>query len=255
MCTLIVLDRVVPGLPLLVASNRDEYFRRPAAPPALVRPDEAGRPAYVAPQDLEAGGTWMGVNAGGLFVGLTNRASDSLRAERRSRGLLVQDLLALESAAAARATLEAARLAGVYNPFHLFCGDGRTAQLTVLRDDAAETRELEPGAHVICNRDPGDPASSKVDDLRRALARIDTGVPLDVLLEALGKLLRGHGHADQPLQNPCVHTPEYGTRSSTLIALGDREHRYWHSDGPPCEAKYQDLSTLIDGLHATRQPA
>jgi uncharacterized protein with NRDE domain len=246
MCTLIVLDRVVPGLPLLVASNRDEYFRRPAAPPTLVRPAEAGRPDYLAPQDLEAGGTWMGLNRRRLFVGLTNRATEQQREDRRSRGLLVQDLLGLESAEAARVALSDGPLEGVYNPFHLFCGDGRSAHLAVLRDDGAELTALEPGAHVICNRDPA--GSPKVQDLQAAVARLDLAAPLESLLEGLASLLRGHEPAGDPFRNVCVHTPEYGTRSSTLIALGPEARRYLHSDGPPCEAKYQDLTSLLEGL-------
>ncbi len=255
MCTLIVLDRVVPGVPVLVASNRDEYYRRPAAPPTVVVPREAARPGYVAPQDLEAGGTWMGVNDRGLFVGITNRASAEPRADCRSRGLLVLDSLGRESADAVRADLTPARLEGVYNPFHLLCADGKQAHLTVLREDGAETRALRPGAHVICNRDPDDPASSKVRDLQAAVSAIDFGLPIDVLLDRLAGLLSAHPHADDPLRNPCVHTQEYGTRSSTLIALGARQSRYRHSDGPPCEAKYQDFTSLLDGLQITLQSA
>lgn len=247
MCTLIVLDRIVPDVPLLVASNRDEYFRRPAAPPTLVRPADARLPACLAPQDLEAGGTWMGVNARGLFVGLTNRAAEPCP-ERRSRGLLVQELLALGSVAEAEAALAAAPLAGEYNPFHLFCGDGRSSLLTVSQDAGAETRALEPGAHVICNRDPDDPASHKVRELQQAVSGLDLAQPLDPLLDDLADVLRAHPHPAEPLSNPCVHTPGYGTRSSTLIALGPDARRYRHADGAPCEAKYQDLTPLLDGL-------
>ncbi|MEE8556561.1 MAG: NRDE family protein, partial [Myxococcota bacterium] len=98
MCTLIVLDRVVPRVPLVVASNRDEYLSRPAAPPALVRAEGPEGIPRVAPQDLEAGGTWMGVNARGLFVGLTNRPSTRRDRNRRSRGKLVMDALGYEDA-------------------------------------------------------------------------------------------------------------------------------------------------------------
>ena len=101
MCTLILLDRVVPGFPVVVAANRDEFFARPAAPPALF-PSTEGKPAYLAPQDLEAGGTWMGVNASGLFVGLTNRPVAVRDPSARSRGLLVLDALGAETAEATR---------------------------------------------------------------------------------------------------------------------------------------------------------
>lgn len=252
MCTLIVFDRVVPGAPLVVASNRDEFHRRPAAPPALVISPDGSRPAYVAPQDLEAGGAWMGANEHGLFVGLTNRATAQRRDDRRSRGLLVLEALVRGSADEILDDLRSDTLVDVYNPFHLLCADGRSAHLTVLSEDAAETRALEPGIHVVCNRDPDDPASSKVRDLEAALAGIDTGLPLERLLDELGSLLAAHPHAGDPLANPCVHTADYGTRSSTLIALGNGRRQYWHADGAPCETKYQDLTGLLDGLHDRR---
>ena len=248
MCTLIVLDRVVPGVPLLVASNRDEYFRRPAAPPARVAPRD-GRPAFVAPQDLEAGGTWMGLNESGLFVGLTNRATLRREDGRRSRGLLVLDALGRNSAEEAAAEMHEG-LEGAYNPFHLLCADGCTAHLTVLRDEGATTRALEPGAHVVCNRDAGDRGSSKVGDLQRRVDALDLSRPLEDLMDGLARVLSSHAQPGDPLANACVHTPDYGTRSSTLIALGPESRHYWHSDGPPCEAKYRDLGTLLDGVES-----
>ncbi len=69
MCTLIVLHRCVPGRPLVVAANRDEFLDRPAEEPTL-RSTRTG--PIVAPLDLEAGGTWVGVSARGVFAGLTN---------------------------------------------------------------------------------------------------------------------------------------------------------------------------------------
>src|SRR5262245_53382617 len=128
MCTLILLDRVVPGVPIVVAANRDEFFARPAAPPALFRSDEAGRASFVAPQDLEAGGTWMGVNEQGLFAGLTNRRNANPQLERRSRGLLVRDALGRADTADALAAA-GPDPAGTYNPFHLLIADGASTAL------------------------------------------------------------------------------------------------------------------------------
>src|SRR5262247_4444821 len=93
MCTL-VLVVPPPGGILQIAANRDEFLARPAAAPM---PSVDGR--WLAPRDLQAGGTWLGVNAAGLFVGVTNRTSGPRDATRRSRGLLVLD--GLEAADAA----------------------------------------------------------------------------------------------------------------------------------------------------------
>ncbi|MFQ5515751.1 MAG: NRDE family protein [Myxococcota bacterium] len=250
MCTLIVLDRVVPGLPLLVASNRDEYYARPAARPAriLAEPGRAGAGMpIVAPQDLEAGGTWMGVNACGLFAGLTNRATALRRANRRSRGLLVLDVLQAPTAEAAAERMRAG-LEGQYNPFHIFYGDGHQSFLTRLDERGFETRPLEPGVHVIGNRDPEDPVCGKLRRIREALGRLDLAGPLPELWEGLVRVLRDHESSVGALEAVCIHTPGYGTRSSAVLALGPRLRRYWHADGPPCEAKYRDYSGLLNAL-------
>jgi uncharacterized protein with NRDE domain len=66
---LIVLGwKAHPGYPLLVAANRDEFHRRPAAPAAFW----SDRPRILAGRDLEAMGTWMGVSRSGKFAAVTN---------------------------------------------------------------------------------------------------------------------------------------------------------------------------------------
>ncbi len=247
MCTLILLDRVVPGIPTVVAANRDEFFSRPSAPPALFVSREKGRAAFVAPQDLEAGGTWMGVNSRGLFVGLTNRSADNLETGRRSRGLLVRDALGCENADRVIEEL-GADPHRVYNPFFLVATDGRRSWHVAGRPGGTEIRELEPGVHVIGNRDADDPASAKVAEIRSAALGLDTGAPLAGLRDSLVALLGSHPHPAQPLDNPCVHTPEYGTRSASVIALGPEVRGYWASDAAPCKAKLQNYTRLLDEL-------
>ncbi|MCX7017196.1 MAG: NRDE family protein [Candidatus Sumerlaeota bacterium] len=54
---------------LLLTMNRDElHSRAPEIPPAI----RAGDPAWMAPTDSQAGGTWIGVNDRGLAVCLLN---------------------------------------------------------------------------------------------------------------------------------------------------------------------------------------
>lgn len=160
MCTLIVLHRCVPGRPLVVAANRDEFHARPAEGFA-VRSSRTG--PILSPLDLEAGGTWVGLSRRGVFAGLTNlQPQAGLTGEAaeapRSRGEIVMAALEAESAADALRTLTE-RLAqdqrerggqATYNPFQLLVADGRDAGLIVYRD-GPRTIELEPGAHVVGN--------------------------------------------------------------------------------------------------------
>jgi uncharacterized protein with NRDE domain len=246
MCTLILLDRVVPGVPIVVAANRDEFFARPAAPPALFRSDEAGRASFVAPQDLEAGGTWMGVNERGLFAGLTNRRNANPQPERRSRGLLVRDALARAGTADALAA-PGPDPAGTYNPFHLLLADGASTALASAGADGFRTRVLAPGIHVVGNGDFQDDAPGKLGRIRSAAARIDAQAPWERIVAELMAVLSDHGAPDT-FENACVHSPEYGTRSSAVIALGRARRGYWVTDGPPCRAKLTNRSRLLDDL-------
>jgi uncharacterized protein with NRDE domain len=165
MCTLIVLHRCVPGRPLVVAANRDEFYARPAEGPA-VRSARSGR--VLAPRDLEAGGTWVGLCERGVFAGLTNLRPSATRSGRgmlgdepgcgaaaeapaklRSRGEVVMS--ALEARSAAEAAEALTRLEpGVHNPFQLLVADGQDASLVVYRD-APRVVTLEPGIHVVGN--------------------------------------------------------------------------------------------------------
>jgi uncharacterized protein with NRDE domain len=252
MCTLIVLDRIVPGLPLVIASNRDEYLARAAAPPARMGRGQPPGCEFVAPQDLEAGGSWMGVNERGLFVGLTNRPIEQRNPKARSRGLLVTDALAKPDAPSVSGVLR--DLApGTYNPFNLLCADRSRTFVAICSEDRTSVRELEPGMHILCNRDVDDPRSGKIARISKQLAGMALDGPFERLFRALADLLGSHGDAETPLEHVCIHAPGsgYGTRSSAILALGERRWRWWHADGPPCETKYKNYTTLLDDL---RQP-
>src|SRR5438132_5679988 len=94
MCTLVIAFRARADAPLIVAANRDELYARPSAPPRL----EPGPPRALLPLDLRQGGTWLGLNEHGLFVGITNRAGGTKDPARKSRGLLVREALHARSA-------------------------------------------------------------------------------------------------------------------------------------------------------------
>src|SRR5262245_66312176 len=90
MCLILFAHRAHAAYPLVVAANRDEWFRRPTAP-AGFWPDA---PEVFAGRDLEQQGTWLGVTLSGRFAALTNyRDPASNRPEAPSRGALVSAFL------------------------------------------------------------------------------------------------------------------------------------------------------------------
>jgi uncharacterized protein with NRDE domain len=243
MCTLIALHRPHPRVPLVVAANRDEYLDRPAGGFACF--EHHGR-RVLAPRDLRAGGTWLGMNDRRVFAALTNRPNPTPDASLRSRGLLVLDALAAGTAREAAEGL-AALPAGAYNPFNLFVADGREAFVAVYAG-APNVTELAPGAHVIGNADPDDRKVAKVARLLDDAERIAAG-PREWWIEGLAAVCRGHG-GDGPLGAACVHHGGYGTRSSTLLSLDadDAASRLLFAEGPPCRTELRDRSFFLQEL-------
>src|SRR5450631_1476340 len=132
MCLILIAHRADPRYPLVVAANRDEFFRRPTAP-ADYWPDAAH---VLGGRDLEKGGTWMGVDTDGRWAAVTNyRDGTSAGPGTRSRGELVAGFLR----GSARAQDHIASVepdAREYHGFNLLAGD-------------------RAGIHYLSNREQG----------------------------------------------------------------------------------------------------
>jgi uncharacterized protein with NRDE domain len=242
-CTLAIDFQVSPEVPLVVAANRDEFLDRPSAAPRLLSAD----PWVVGGQDLNAGGTWFGVNEHGMVVGLLNRRSATKPdPEKRSRGLLCLETLQTRSPTEALARL--GREAGAaYNGFNLLVAD--TAEAYVVSNPGSELTitPLGPGLHLLTNLDLNDPTCPRIAKSHRLLREIrlprsEAGLP--ELLRGLRRILSDHATALDPrgsqVDTLCVHLPGYGTRSSSIVVrfAEAAEPFYWHSPGPPCRESY-----------------
>jgi uncharacterized protein with NRDE domain len=244
MCTLLAAVQVWPERPLVIAGNRDEALGRPATEPRVWAAGEVAERRVLAPRDLQAGGTWLGLNDLGLFVGITNRRAVP-DPRRRSRGELVFTALGAEDVADARARIT--RLAARdYNPFHLLCADRLGAAVIWSDGEQLHERTLAPGIHWITERSFGAAPSQRHATLDGWAARLAAGPAPE--LATWQALLAEHrtGTTAPPsadaieLDGVCVHAQPlaYGTRSSSLIELPAavaEPPRFFHAIGRPCE--------------------
>ncbi len=170
MCTLIAAVRTLPESPLVIAANRDERLDRPASGPRLW----PGSPAFIAPLDEAAGGTWLGLNAVGLFVGVTNRFGVERDETRESRGRLVVDALSFRSARALHTALEGLS-AKRFNAFHLFYSDATAAFVTWSTGVRVKQESLEPGVHIITERSLGGDDRERTELIRANWPAVERG--------------------------------------------------------------------------------
>lgn len=219
MCLILVAWRNHPQYPLVVAANRDEFYKRPTAPAAFW-PDH---PQVLAGRDREAGGTWMGITRQGRFAALTNfRDPKRQQPQAPSRGRLVAGFLT--SAQSIDAYLDGLD-ASAYNGFNLLLGDGE--RLVAFSNVSNERHELKPGIYGLSNALLDTPWP-KVGAGKTALEAALNALPDERHLWALLRDDRTHPDDALPatgvpvewerlLSAAFVLSPDYGTRSSTVL--------------------------------------
>ena len=228
--------------PLVMAANRDEFHRRPTRAAQCW----SDQPNLLAGQDLEAGGTWMGVTREGRFAALTNvRKLPASYKGTVSRGKLVSDYLT--SGMSPEAYLaQIAQHPLQYDGFNLVVGNRTECWYFTNHQDpelgAQVPRRLAPGLYGLSNHVLNTPWP-KVEYAKCALADwlvAETTQASELAAQALSQLLRRREtFADEQLPDtgvgltwermlsaPFIISPDYGTRAGTGVVL-TADALYW----------------------------
>ena len=262
MCTLALYFQALKDCPLLIAANRDESLGRPSTSPEVL----LEKPWVFGGRDLQSGGTWLGINSHGMFVGILNRrsADKKERVGKRSRGLLCLDLLKTKDPAEARGVLSRERVE-IYDPFNLVFANSKEAVVAHNAGGKVDCLGLEPGVHVVGNVSIYDRSGEKTSHasglFSAAGSRFTPGTtdrpPMkndsmenDGLtdLPSMIRILRGvlSDHrlkvgSSNPREAICVHSGDYGTVSSSLLFYkhNEKQFDFYHTSGPPCLSDYK----------------
>ena len=202
MCLIVAAWRVHAEWPLIVAANRDEFHRRPAAPAAFW----SDRPGILGGRDLEAKGTWMAVSRSGRFAAVTNYRGAREPSAAESRGALVTRFLDSNVSSAVYAS-QVSGNGSKFSGYNLLACDGEELWWTSNRDSAP--RRLEPGYYALGNLLLDSPDVLPLKGQAREVVEAAPGV--ETLFSLTGKAR--------------IVNEEYGTRCSTVCMLG-RSIRY-----------------------------
>ena len=240
MSLLAVQYQLVPESPILVAANREEYYDRPSLPPSI----QSGKPRVLCGIDQQSGGTWLGVNQNGMFVGMCNRATAVPMFGQRSRNLLAMDLLRCTTASRALEKALAELSETRYDGCNLIIADGQSGY-AIHSDQNQEVVDLQPGLNIIGSHNLNDPDDERVRMARRLLTLQTLDSPVKFLAVSSRVFARAPVGPGRP--SMVIRNSDYGTVSSTLIALGvkPRDAIFQFSKGAPDVAKYEDSSPML----------
>ena len=217
-------------LPLLLVANRDEFYARPTLP--LHRWKDA---QIFAGQDLQAGGTWLGLGPGGRLAALTHvRNVGKQRDSAPSRGALVSGFL--HSGLSGNAYLQSIIPdCNRFNPFNLLVFDGQS--LLGLESQGGRIVEMQAGISAVSNAGFDTPWP-KLVALKSGLNEMDFGNLAQArypqrAYESLFRLLFDDRpvsdeilpntgvpiERERALSSAFIRSADYGTRASSVIVV------------------------------------
>jgi uncharacterized protein with NRDE domain len=228
MCLILFAYNIHPSYRLILAANRDEFYDRPSTPADFW----IKHPQVLAGLDLKAKGTWLGVTKEGKFAAITNyRDPASWKTEAPSRGKLVSRYLT--GASNPEKYLKSiSKKAHAYNGFNFLLGDLKDL---FVYSNRGETQKLSDGIYGLSNRLLETPwpkvkrgkkllkaaLTQKGEELEEALFALlaDRHVPPDSQLPQTGLNLEW----ERILSPMFITSPIYGTRSSTILLIGNNK--------------------------------
>ena len=228
MCLILFAYKTHPAYKLIVAANRDEFYHRPTSQAAFWEDDKR----VLAGRDLEAGGTWMGVNTAGQLAMLTNyRDLKNIKPEAPSRGFLVSDFLQNEQEASEY--LHHISMKGdQYNGFNLVTGNAE--ELYYYGNYQEGVQQIKPGVHGLSNA----LLNTEWPKVNKGRERLQSVIGDDFDVEDLFSVLKddvkapdvelpdtGVGLEMERMLSPMfIQSANYGSRCSTVLTVTHSGH-------------------------------
>jgi len=221
MCLIILAIDQHPDYPVIMLSNRDEFYYRPAAPMHWWTDQD-----ILAGQDIQAGGTWLAIGKNKQMAAVTNyRDLQRNDPNAPSRGQIPVDFVNNATDTPSFITAHREIWSGM-NGFNALFYDGQTFYwYSNISDEAVK---LTPGIYGISNAQLDTPWPKVLAGKQRLQAAIQNNDLTPELLVAI--MADTHPYDEERLPDTgvglemermlspiCIVSPVYGSRVTTII--------------------------------------
>ncbi|MEM6642133.1 MAG: NRDE family protein [Bacteroidota bacterium] len=222
MCLITFAYHTHPKYKLILAANRDEFYRRPSAKADWWE----DHPEILGGRDLQAMGTWMGINKNGRLAAVTNyRDLRNIKENAQSRGELTTKFL-LGDATPEDYVKEVLKEGGNYNGFNLLVLDQAMAYVSNYSD---QTFDLNFGIYGLSNALLDTPWP-KVEQSKQALEYV---IQKKFVMEDLFEIMQDEQtypkknlpdtglspEMEKALSAMHIRTADYGTCCTTALTI------------------------------------
>ncbi len=224
MCLIIFAYNWHPHYKLILAANRDEFYRRPTQSAAFW----SDWSFVLAGRDLEQGGTWMGITKKGHLAALTNyRDPSQCKPTAPSRGLLVQDYLIAEPEPEAYLS-DLLGTSALYNGYNLMIGT--IDHLYYFSNQESQVYKIQPGIHGLSNSLLNVPWPKVERGKSNLKAYLESDhIEVESLFELMADKHQPEDHElpqtgvslelERMLAPLFIEGDDYGTRSTTILLV------------------------------------
>lgn len=226
MCLITIAVKEHPDYPVILCANRDERHARPTKEAHYWHGDQN----IIAGQDLEKGGSWLGITTNGRIAAVTNvRNGLPVEGRKRSRGEIVTRFLSCDYGS--REYISELQLKDdLYQGYNTIVGSG-LEDIYYYSNKGRRCIKIEQGVHTISNAQLNTswPKTERARERVEKVIQQNTSVKqlIDDLLLILqdrtifhDELLPHTGiglELERTLSSIFIKGETYGTRASTVI--------------------------------------
>ncbi|XP_077418647.1 transport and Golgi organization protein 2 homolog [Vanacampus margaritifer] len=224
---------------LILAANRDEFYNRPSKAADFW----GANSDILSGLDLEygkEGGSWLGITKNGRLAAITNYLEGRPNPDAQGRGSLVSNYLVDKELDCYSYLKKVSTESHLYNGFNLLTAEFKTMQDHVCyygNRGGTEPIHLKPGIYSLSNSLLDTPWKKLLQGKRHFSSIVNNqSLSCDGLVQELLGVLnneelnspdpdqesQGEGYNKsmiRALSAVCVRTPDYGTRTNTIILI------------------------------------